>query len=275
MKRRFILILIASCILVAAGYSISRKNTIKHFEEVLSTRLAEKGITDATVTFEKTTHYSGSTFYYFMIDSDQFRSLPNAEKVRVYDYVDVSYVIPEFYSNGDEYSISTYDGTATILKNLRKIYDAPTDRRQEQLDKAKEKDGNKMPFEGLEEEYISCTKLGEPSSVELSQDFYAMKYIRRTKAYLWHDAEGNLICKATVYYNTDGVGTVRSVYLPGSRLVTPAPTKRPVSTSRPSSSGKSDPFDAKSYAHPDDFYYDYRDDFIDYEEAEEYWEKHN
>lgn len=37
----------------------------------------------------------------------------------------------------------------------------------------------------------------------------------------------------------------------------------------------SDPYDAKSYAHPDDFYYDYYDDFWDYENAEDYWEEHN
>ena len=51
------------------------------------------------------------------------------------------------------------------------------------------------------------------------------------------------------------------------------------SSSKNSSSKKStkddDPYDAKSYAHPDDLYYDYPDDFWDYEDAEEYWEDHN
>ena len=36
----------------------------------------------------------------------------------------------------------------------------------------------------------------------------------------------------------------------------------------------SDPYDAKSYYHPDDFYYDHYDDFWDYEDAEDYWEEH-
>ena len=36
-----------------------------------------------------------------------------------------------------------------------------------------------------------------------------------------------------------------------------------------------DPYDAKSYAHPEDLYYDYPDDFWDYEDAEEYWDEHN
>lgn len=43
-----------------------------------------------------------------------------------------------------------------------------------------------------------------------------------------------------------------------------------------SSSAKkaSDPYVAKSYAHPDNFYYDYRDDFWDYEDAEDYYNEH-
>ncbi len=58
------------------------------------------------------------------------------------------------------------------------------------------------------------------------------------------------------------------------------PTSVPGSIPRPtqkssSSSNKSDPYDAKSYAHPDDFYYDYREDFWDYEDAEDYWEKYS
>ena len=35
-----------------------------------------------------------------------------------------------------------------------------------------------------------------------------------------------------------------------------------------------DPYDAKSYAHPEDFYYDNYDDFWDYEDAEDYYNEH-
>ena len=41
-----------------------------------------------------------------------------------------------------------------------------------------------------------------------------------------------------------------------------------------SATKSSDPYDVKSYAHPDDFYYDNCDDFWDYEDAEEYWDQH-
>ena len=42
-----------------------------------------------------------------------------------------------------------------------------------------------------------------------------------------------------------------------------------------SSSKSSDPYGAKDYDDPDDFYFDYPDDFIDYDEARDYWEDHN
>ena len=51
-----------------------------------------------------------------------------------------------------------------------------------------------------------------------------------------------------------------------------ASSNRKISSNKKSSS---DPYQAKDYAHPDDFYYDYRDDFWDYEDAEDYWEKHH
>ena len=35
-----------------------------------------------------------------------------------------------------------------------------------------------------------------------------------------------------------------------------------------------DPYNAKDYATPEDFYYDHYDDFYDYDEAEEYWMEH-
>ncbi len=62
----------------------------------------------------------------------------------------------------------------------------------------------------------------------------------------------------------------------------PSASTQPTSTNKTSSgssskktnSEKSDEFDARDYAHPDDFYYDHRDDFIDFEEAEDYWEDH-
>ena len=46
------------------------------------------------------------------------------------------------------------------------------------------------------------------------------------------------------------------------------------SIKRISKKEETDPYNAKDYATPDDFYHDYYDDFYDYEEAEEYWDEH-
>ena len=263
--------LVGIMILIAllTGIHLKKKHYLNETINTISERLMEKWITDANVTYQKSTRIGGYTIYYISIDSEAFGSLPNAEKVRVYEYVDIPLVITYFYSNGDEYSISTYNDTATIQKNTRMIYEGPTDKKQAKIDQAKEKYGSKMPFEGLEEDYIDCTKLGVHSSVELSKDFYAMKYIRRMKTYKWNDANGNLICSANVFYNNDGEGHVGSVYIPTKTLATPKPSKKPTIKK------EADPFNAKDYAHPEDFYEWYYNDFFDYEEAEEYWEKHN
>ena len=54
---------------------------------------------------------------------------------------------------------------------------------------------------------------------------------------------------------------------------TPAPTAKP--TYRPSSGSSSkDPYNVQEYSSAEDFYYWQRDDFIDYEDAEEYWLEH-
>ena len=47
------------------------------------------------------------------------------------------------------------------------------------------------------------------------------------------------------------------------------------SSSGSHSSTKTDPYNAKDYANEEDFYEDYYNDFIDFDEAEEYWEEHN
>ena len=54
-------------------------------------------------------------------------------------------------------------------------------------------------------------------------------------------------------------------YRTTTRKVTPSTTTAP----------DDDPFNARDYVDPDDFYDDYYDEFYDYEDAEEYWEDRN
>lgn len=59
---------------------------------------------------------------------------------------------------------------------------------------------------------------------------------------------------------------------------TPQPSSRPSATpklsTRSTKKSSSSGLNASDYYHPDDFYYDYYDDFYDYEEAEDYYSSH-
>ena len=50
--------------------------------------------------------------------------------------------------------------------------------------------------------------------------------------------------------------------------------KRETAKTAAGSGTASDPFHASDYAHPEDLYEWFYDDFWDYEDAEEYWEAH-
>ena len=92
------------------------------------------------------------------------------------------------------------------------------------------------------------------------------------------DAAGNGI--RTVKYRYDAPPKIYVIWVSEStnKVVKVSVTDPTAGSNRKSSSNKkssSDPYQAKDYAHPDDFYYDYRDDFWDYEDAEDYWERHH
>ena len=68
------------------------------------------------------------------------------------------------------------------------------------------------------------------------------------------------------------------ISLPVGPVFTPGPSPRPTPrpTPKPTAKPKSDdPYHAQDYAHPEDFYDWYYDDFDDYEDAEDYWDMYN
>ena len=92
------------------------------------------------------------------------------------------------------------------------------------------------------------------------------------------DAAGNGI--RTIKYRYDAPPKIYVIWVSEStnNVVKVSVTDPTASSNRKSTTNKkstSDPYQAKDYAHPDDFYYDYRDDFWDYEDAEDYWERHH
>ena len=92
------------------------------------------------------------------------------------------------------------------------------------------------------------------------------------------DAAGNGI--RAIKYRYDAPPKIYVIWVSEStnKVVKVSVTDPTADSNRKSTTNKkssSDPYQAKDYAHPDDFYYDYRDDFWDYEDAEDYWEKHH
>lgn len=63
--------------------------------------------------------------------------------------------------------------------------------------------------------------------------------------------------------------------LPSTTASTSKPTSTPRPTATPNPMENDDPYNAKGYSDPDDFYYDHYDDFWEYEDAEDYWNQHN
>lgn len=57
---------------------------------------------------------------------------------------------------------------------------------------------SKLPYEGLAEEYIGYTKLGEPDEKEYSANYTGMIERARHIDYIWHDSNGTKIAEATV-----------------------------------------------------------------------------
>ena len=92
------------------------------------------------------------------------------------------------------------------------------------------------------------------------------------------DTAGNKV--RTIKYHYDDLPKQYTIWVSeaNNRVVKVSITDPTASAKRSSSTKKkssSDPYGAKDYAHPDDFYYDYYDDFWDYEDAEDYWEEYN
>ena len=99
--------------------------------------------------------------------------------------------------------------------------------------------------------------------------------------------EKNYTCKTTAKTRiTDGKPETGCVYdyYDGSKRVysvtcwngTVTSVKQVVYKSSTTTKKKksTDPYNARDYAHPDDFYDWYEDDFWDYEDAEDYWDEY-
>ncbi len=125
-----------------------------------------------------------------------------------------------------------------------------------------------VPYVGMLESYISKTSLGAPSSTVRHNNEMISGQVYTANLYDFYDGDTLIFTARCVQ------GKVTQVWDKRDNLTnstTSGSTKKYSSTT----TSDNDPYNADSYSHPDDFYYDHYDDFYDYEEAEAYWEAHN
>lgn len=127
---------------------------------------------------------------------------------------------------------------------------------------------NGYPYEGMSEDLINATDLGEADEVVYCKDFSALRADRRYKTYNWYNSNGRKKATATVYYK-NGEGYVSSFSLIEYNSEAMKEAGRKLREEKKSS--KTDQYNTKDYSDPDDFYEDYYDDFYDYEDAEDYY----
>lgn len=112
---------------------------------------------------------------------------------------------------------------------------------------------NRLPYDGLEETYLDDTKLGHSFFVP-DETGFALGCVE------WRDDAGNRIAFARLLNGK----------LCHFSMVQPTPTPLPHPSAK---AGDPYDYDADEYGTAEDFYDANYDDFTDYEEAEEYWEK--
>lgn len=184
-----------------------------------------------------------------------------------YGYLDS---IPTDYSGDLADEIAAFRKEAEPHRAEKKAsYDAEMQRQEEerqkleaylkQLDEEARAEVSKhsVPYIGLLEWYIDYTKLGRHTikiEKERTENGEKTKYTE----YGWQNKNGIFLFKAIV---SDGrVAEVEDIaaILAGSDW-----------------GQSSDPYNASDYAHVDDFYYDHRDDFFNYQDAEDYYDAHH
>ena len=131
-----------------------------------------------------------------------------------------------------------------------------------------------VPYEGMFESRVQYTSLGKADEVESCTDFYKLRASHQWRKYRWKE-NGKTVFMVTISYydwkkDTSVPGYVSDVCDWRSSNTT---TYR--STTKRYTTKKSDPYNVNDYSNEEDFYYDNYDDFMDYYEAEDYYNEHH
>lgn len=180
------------------------------------------------------------------------------------------------YANGnissaywDSYSLSFRYQTSeqqekidSFINKVEQEYDDYCEQKRIEEQKAYElKITSGVPFVGMSENDIDRTSLGKPSS-EIRHNKECINGEQYTaNLYDFYKSSCKVFTARCVQGKVTDVWDYRDEPVPqSSKTYTSNGTKK-----------DSDPYGASDYYDPEDFYYDYYDDFWDYEEAEDYW----
>lgn len=181
-----------------------------------------------------------------------------------------------------------YDGELseeirTFKENFKPQYDEYLAEKEREAEKQEQEYitslKNKIPFEGMREEYINSTAVGNAYKHEskyvkrrgskpgYTLDKYYWRSDNNKDTVLFVECRDGKVTEVTKYYEStywtpDG--------MPKFWATRPART-----TKKKSSTPKEDPYNVNDYNDPEDFYDDNYDDFWDYDEAEDYYNSYH
>ena len=218
--------------------------------------------------FRQLSDYRDSEMLYNYARAKELYNTNSYSSYNCYDYLAK---IPDDYAGDFVDEIDTFRKEAELHRTEKKAaYDAEMQRQEEERKRQAEEQRKRdeegradaakhsAPYVGMPAYYIDYTQLGFHSiKLEKETTLNGVKY--PCTEYSWQSKSGMFIYKAIVV---------------GGRVWSVEDIAAELTGSRRKSS-TSDPYNASDYAHADDFYYDHRDDFFDYEEAEDYYDKHN
>ena len=126
-----------------------------------------------------------------------------------------------------------------------------------------------IPYAGMSEKLISQTKLGKPTKSEYRVNYSWGKRDDYT-IYIWSE-------NGETYFTVEakkGVVTFVQDNRESAIRIRRMKEAREAKQQKREHCDEDDPYEASSFANAEDFYDEYRDDFFDYEDAEEYWDEY-
>lgn len=197
------------------------------------------------------------------------------------------------YENGDnmnhvngclEYIPKNYNGELSQEINLfKKAFKPEYDKYAAEQEKIQKEEflkkaatyADKMPYEGMSEQYIDYTFMGIHDEYESKIVGKGLSRKATVHNYYWNNTYGDTIllvkCRDRFVDDIIRYGTYDAWTSDGKPIYSVHNSPDPV-YSIPDMDD--DPYNVHNYSNEEDFYYDHYDDFFSYEDAEDYYNEH-